>query len=211
MLNLETAKRLFEYLPMTGELIWKVNLNRCDRIGKMAGYTNNEGYRRIQIYGKDYKAHRIVYLLHHGVWPSDHIDHINSNRSDNRIENLRVVNNKLNTSRRKKPINNTSGFIGVCYISTRNLYVAQIGVNNKILHLGGFAPLSTIPDNCPNLKIKYPDGIPVDSNLNKLYCFALYCDAAMTHHGFEYSTLQQYMYPDKPTAGGAFGAPAPNN
>jgi hypothetical protein len=199
MLDFETAKRLFEYLPMTGDLIWKVNLGSHGKIGNVAGYTNTRGYRRIGIYGKYYKAHRIVYLLHYGVWPAGHIDHMNSNKSDNRIENLRVVNNTSNSRRQKKRIDNTSGFTGVYYSLKDNRYKAEIRVNNKRLHLGRFAPISTIPDTCPNLKLKYPAGIPVDSNLNKLYCFALYCDAAMTYHGFEYSTLQQYIYPDRPT------------
>jgi hypothetical protein len=206
MLDFETAKRLFYYSPATGELIWKVNVGGNGKTGNVAGCINRQGYRVIRVYGKRYQAHRIVYLLHYNAWPLDCIDHINSNRGDNRIGNLRVINHTLNSRRQKKRIDNTSGFTGVRYNLKDNRYIARIKVNNKTLYLGCFAPINTIPDSCPNLKIRYPDGIPLDSNLNKLYCFALYCDAVMTYHGFEYSTLQQYMYPDRPTMICADGA-----
>ena len=55
----------------------------------MAGSVHSTGYVRIGIDGRKYTSHRLAWLYVHGVWPSDQIDHINRNRSDNRIANLR--------------------------------------------------------------------------------------------------------------------------
>ena len=67
------------------------------------------------------------------------IDHINQNRLDNRIENLRVVTKSINLQNQKLSSNNTSGHIGVCWIKDANKWRAAIGVDGKLIYLGNYA------------------------------------------------------------------------
>lgn len=73
--------------------------------------------------------------MHYGNWPQ-HIDHINGDRLDNRIENLREVDRAENMKNMRMPADNTSGFVGV----TRHYekWKAQITVNGKHIYLGRF-------------------------------------------------------------------------
>lgn len=78
-----------------GQLFWR----QCKpgrQIGKPAGHADRHGYRRVMLDYKMYLAHRIVWLLHHKEWPQNHIDHIDGNPRNNRIENLRDVSRSTN-------------------------------------------------------------------------------------------------------------------
>jgi hypothetical protein len=101
LIDLDTARKLLRYDSTTGKLFW---LNRprgffnSDRAfkswntkysGKEALNTNSNGYKYGPIFKKNYKAHRVVWLLVTGHWPQLEIDHIDGNRSNNRFENLR--------------------------------------------------------------------------------------------------------------------------
>ena len=98
-LTVDLLNHLFEYDKETGNLIWKIQ-KRGTRKGSIAGTTNSEGYRVITVNYKAYKAHRLVYLMHKGYLPRT-LDHINNNRSDNRIENLRAVSAGQNSTQQK--------------------------------------------------------------------------------------------------------------
>jgi hypothetical protein len=73
------------------DLYWKVPTSVRAKADHPAGTLNPEGYVAVQLYGKFLKAHRIIWLLHNKCWPSDTIDHIDRNRSNNDINNLRDV------------------------------------------------------------------------------------------------------------------------
>jgi hypothetical protein len=97
------------------------------------------GYRQGSINGKNYVAHRIVWVMHYGSEPPDQIDHINHNRSDNRVENLREATNAINGKNQKANKRNTSGVCGVSWSARDRLWYAYINVDGRRVNLGTFA------------------------------------------------------------------------
>lgn len=109
----ENASAIFEY--RNGRLHWRNTLTGKHRIaGAPAGHMNADGYVVIETAGKAIGAHRIIWLMHHGAWPTGEIDHINGNRADNRIENLRDVIKRTNSeNRRRATYSSKTGVLGV--------------------------------------------------------------------------------------------------
>jgi len=102
-----------------------------------------EDYHRCTINGNSYKLHRLIWIYHNGPIPEGmQIDHINHDRQDNRIENLRLVENSQENLRNMSMINsNSSGHMGVCYLNGytgRKSWHAYIYVNNKKIGLGKY-------------------------------------------------------------------------
>lgn len=87
------------YDPETGLLTHRIG--RKNWIGKVAGYAKHDGYIGVNISGKLHQAHRLIWLYVHGQWPCKYLDHINGNRSDNRIANLREATNSQNQANRR--------------------------------------------------------------------------------------------------------------
>ena len=85
----ELVKRFLEYNPLTGEFKWRPSNN--GRCGKSAGSIQSNKYVSIRIQGKAYLAHRLAWLITYGKMPKKDIDHIDRNRQNNRIDNLREV------------------------------------------------------------------------------------------------------------------------
>ena len=98
----------------------------------------SEGYRRVSIQGKSTGAHRVAWFLHYGKWPDGFIDHINHDRSDNRIGNLRLVSRSDNARNQKLHSHNVSGFNGVSYHKKRQEWRAVIQVDGKKKWVGAF-------------------------------------------------------------------------
>jgi hypothetical protein len=136
-LTVDLLNELFEYDKETGDLIWKVCKARRVKVGDIAGYPQSTGYKRLKINAKDYLVHRIVFLMHKGYLPKT-IDHINGDRLDNRIENLRAVTANQNQHNRKLNSNNTSGFKGVSWCKRDNKWKAAIKLEGKKINLGRF-------------------------------------------------------------------------
>lgn len=122
------------FLCLDGQIFWKKSTSRKIKIGSRAGFVD-KGYRRVKLNGKLYQEHSVVYTLSHGYYPNL-IDHINGNKSDNRIENLRPCTSSENNRNRGLHSNNTSGTTGV--YKTKNKWYVQIYVNNRNKHLGIF-------------------------------------------------------------------------
>ena len=147
MLTFERANELFHYDPSSGIVRWlfwkKKTLSHRVNVGDEAGTISpTDGYRQIQFNRNLYRAHRIVMLMHtKGFDTSLQIDHVNHERDDNRIENLRMVTNSINGKNTKMHKNNTTGVTGVTLDKNRNKYKAQIVVNHKLDNLGGLIPL----------------------------------------------------------------------
>jgi hypothetical protein len=134
----EQVRERLDYDAETGIFRWRSG----PVAGSIAGTTKWNGYRAIYLCGSPRLAHRLAWLYVHGTWPEKHIDHINGDRTDNRIANLRDVTRLWNQQNRQRPQKgNVSGFLGVSLDRRRNLYVARIRVPDGkpyMRHIGSF-------------------------------------------------------------------------
>lgn len=124
--------QLFEYRD--GHLYWKQARGRVT-VGTRAGTINSVGYYITTVDGKKCLNHRIIYTMHHGVVP-EYIDHINRNKLDNRIENLRSCTQSENMYNQTLAKHNTSGARNVSWSKLHNKWVVHIAVNKRQTHLG---------------------------------------------------------------------------
>jgi hypothetical protein len=95
-------------------------LSRNDRKNSNGSY-DKDGYLILKIKGKQFKAHRIVWLLNYGSFPQTELDHINRCRTDNRIENLRLSNRKQQNENKTITPNKDTGVVGIYFDRTRGL------------------------------------------------------------------------------------------
>ena len=138
MVTQERLKELFSYDPEAGDFVRLVGRPGPNaRAGDVAGCDNGQGYVRIYVDGHGYKAHRLAWLYVHGEWPK-HIDHVNGDRADNRIDNLRSVNQQQNNMNLPVYKNNTSGLRGVSFYKRTGRWKAQIQASGKKIGLGYF-------------------------------------------------------------------------
>jgi hypothetical protein len=128
MITQKYLKQLFDY---DGEnLIWKENRGIA-KIGTIAGTVNSRGYRHIRIDNKFYQAHRLIWIYVYGFLNDfDLIDHIDRNRVNNKISNLRKCSNIENNLNRKVSSNSSSGIKNI-YKTKSGLYYVECGLNGK--------------------------------------------------------------------------------
>jgi len=137
---LSSVERYLQYNPQTGTFIWKVKRDWKTPAGSIAGYVMNTGYRCITLFETRILAHRLAWALHHQEDPGDlQVDHINRNRSDNRICNLRLVDASTNQRNRGLNSNNKSGYAGVCFHKATGKWRATVCYGYKSKHLGLFS------------------------------------------------------------------------
>jgi len=139
--ELETLRaecfRRFEYVPETGELLYKVRVKGPETcIGDVAGSIGPQGYSLIRVLGKCRRVHRLIFLMHHGYLP-DMLDHIDRNPRNNRIENLRGCTNSQNQVNSNLQKNNTSGLRGVTREGKK--WRSKIKMDRKTRNLGLFS------------------------------------------------------------------------
>jgi len=137
----ETKSLVFRYLDFdqkTGTFTWKISAKNKAGAGKVAGTLHKSGYRTIKIKRVNYQCSRLAWLFKTGEWPKNHIDHINNDKTDNRIENLREATHSQNGCNRPMAPYNTSGFKGVSWMSKARRYKAQITADGKTYSLGMF-------------------------------------------------------------------------
>jgi hypothetical protein len=134
MISRDYVSQMLDYDRETGIFTWKSSPQGRIKAGSIAGSMHHPRlYIDIRINRKNYKAHRLAWLLEYGEWPSQDIDHINGDRRDNRIENLRLCTNTQNQANARLRKNNKIGLKGVHRYYNR--YIAKCNG----LYLGTFA------------------------------------------------------------------------
>lgn len=144
-LTQEYIKDLLFYSKKTGVFTWKKNISNVIK-GSEAGSFDGNGYIRIKINRKDYRAHRLAWLYVTGNWPEKLLDHINGDKSDNSFKNIRnatYTDNNRNSILNKK---SKSGYKGVSWRKKEKTWYARIrigrddadklGMNGNCLSLG---------------------------------------------------------------------------
>ena len=124
-----------------GVLRWQIVQGYRAAVGSAAGGKGKEGYVKIKWKGKMYQAHRLIFAYHHS-WLPDEVDHINGNRADNRIENLRAATKNLNQHNAQRRSDNKSGVKGVHWCERDERWIAIIRHDNKVAFRGYYRDLS---------------------------------------------------------------------
>lgn len=147
------VRRAFIYNPDTGKIFWAEKRPRSDFpsdrgfaifhaqfAGKEAFTTTGvNGYKQTRIGPVLLNAHRVAWLLFHGDWPPEQVDHINGDRTDNRIANLRSATHSENCRNTGLSARNRSGRIGVHFDRSRQKWAVNTKVNGKPVRRGRFA------------------------------------------------------------------------
>lgn len=133
----DKLKTALSYSPETGLLYWVRPASNRVKAGAIAGSETADGYLSVRVNKRAYQAHRLAWYLAHGVWPCGDIDHINGDRKDNRLENLRDVPRPINAQNlRRAKSSSSTGLLGVVCVNQR--WIAKITIQRKQKYLGSF-------------------------------------------------------------------------
>lgn len=158
-------RQLLSYDPETGKLVWRERQRSVFEAGAKKRYprtweasaerirqnwnktyageqaftsTDAGGYNSTGLLGRTYRAHRVAWAIYHGTWPVNGIDHINGDKCDNRLINLRDVPQSINARNSRIPTHNTSGEVGVYFSKPRGKWYARIAGRLVKKHIGYF-------------------------------------------------------------------------
>lgn len=137
MLTLQRANELLRYDPESGLLTWKLARRNGFALGSLAGCESSNGYIRLKIDGVQYLAHRVAWFIHHSEWPPGPIDHVDTDRANNSISNLRLCTNSQNQQNQPLRKSNRSGVKGVSWCAPLSRWHVQIRAAGNI-HQGGY-------------------------------------------------------------------------
>ena len=157
--NKELLRELFFY--ENGVLSHKKSRSR-GKANKPVGWVEKNGYWATNVFGVRYRVHRLVWQFHFGDCPA-FLDHIDGNKNNNAIENLRPATVTQNNVNKKAIKKNKLGLKGVCLDGKK--YKANIKVNGKSFHLGYFEnPNDAHFAYCQKAKEIYGEFAWIDSN-----------------------------------------------
>jgi hypothetical protein len=134
-------KNLLRYDADTGVFTWVYTRPKCPK-NAVAGWRCKDGYTMICLDYRIYRAHRLAWLYVHGVFPDEHMDHINNTRTDNRIVNLRPATPAQNQQNLKLRRDSTSKHAGVSWSKAHDKWYTYINVSTKRKFLGLFANIN---------------------------------------------------------------------
>lgn len=137
-ISVDEMSRVLNYDPDTGQLSWKVCVRNV-RPGDIAGTTNSRGYRVVTYMGKKLLAHRLAWAISYGYWPVKDIDHIDRDKLNNRLTNLRLASDSENQFNSSLRVDNKSGHKGVRWVARDEVWRAYIhdGTGRQV-SLGSF-------------------------------------------------------------------------
>lgn len=137
-MSIQAMKQALSYNAKTGIFTWVVSQSNPVAPGTVAGSKKRNGYIEIQFHGRMHKAHRVAWMFVHGELPPNlEVDHIDGNRSNNCINNLRVGNHSLNQQNKHSARKDSStGFLGVS--KNGSGWRAEIRVGGKKKNLGTY-------------------------------------------------------------------------
>lgn len=149
-MNSRPLEKKFRYDPETG-IIYRSFLSGW----KATGTLQSHGYIKLKLDGKLVAAHRLAWRLYYGEWPLGEIDHINRDKADNRIANLRDVTRSVNRQNVGTYGNNTSGITGVYWVSHCNKWQAKISVSGQEVNLGFYEDKDAAAQARHEAEVKY--------------------------------------------------------
>ena len=124
MITIERLKHVINYHAETGAMTWRIRKGK-QPAGKQVGTDKGNGYLQVEIDGKLYLVSRLAWFYVHHAWPTKHIDHIDRNTSNNRINNLREADDQQNGANRTRQKNNKIGIKGVYWSEIHQRWIAQ--------------------------------------------------------------------------------------
>jgi len=151
-LDVAFLRECLDYEPNTGTVLWKhrprshfsseaaFQTHDRHKAGTVAGGVDSStGYRVVGLCRKLFYAHRVAWALHHGEWPNGVIDHIDGDRLNNALSNLRVVTQFENARNASIGRNNTSGAVGVSFDKRSGKWRARVMHQYREVYSGLFA------------------------------------------------------------------------
>jgi len=155
MIDKNTCEKCLTYDPETGIFQRKFHAQKRAIKHDQAGSVDSKGYRQIRVDGRLYLAHRLAWLMVHGVWPAFHLDHIDRNPGNNAISNLRPCTHAENHQNVGVRSDSTSGVTGVSYLKLQRKWLAYINLRGKRIRLGLFDEFASAVQARANGKTKY--------------------------------------------------------
>ena len=156
LLNQDTLKGVLIYTPDTGEFTWRPAVCNIKKANSLAGYKATNGYTCIAYKSTYYYAHRLAWVYVYGAIPEGAtIDHINGNKSDNRLENLRLATRAEQSQNTSLYKGNTSGYTGVTWHKKDKKWMAQIRVDGKSIYLGEYTSIEAANEAYKQAKQQY--------------------------------------------------------
>jgi hypothetical protein len=156
----QKLRQLLDYNPETGDFTWKSGV-KSNFLNKRAGCKRKDNCIVIGLLGKSYLAHHLAWLFVYEQWPTKEIDHIDQNRSNNKISNLRDVDHRTNCQNYRIATKNNkiSKILGAAYRDGR--YYSRIRVGNKRITIGSFATAEEAHQAYISAKRKYHAGCTI--------------------------------------------------
>jgi hypothetical protein len=138
-LSPELLKEYLDYNPINGHLTWIKRPSKKVFVGSRAGTLLKSGYRAVNIFGKSYQEHHLIWFIYYGEWVKE-IDHANHTKSDNSIANLSSVTHKENSMNMLKLNDTITGEQGIYYNRQTRTYTATIRKDGKVVYSKSCGP-----------------------------------------------------------------------
>lgn len=134
----KVLQRVFNYCPETGVFTWRTSLGGRSSVGQEVGWLHRSGYVYIGLHGQSHKAHRLAWKYVYGKDPNGLIDHIDRDKTNNRIANLRIVSDGESNQNKATYRNNRSGHKGVGWYARRKAWRVRIQHDKRVILVGFF-------------------------------------------------------------------------